>query len=201
MKKLIEDINGLLGDKKLTGELLVRVFEKWWPELERDIASSSSGVEEAARARSPDSMLSEVLDLTRFISKNLGSVNPHLLRKTADESEETVLVRLNSYGCIRSPEDGDWNHPVLVQLSPFPGDSDNTFDVVSISHRGIERTSLGDKSGTRGIEIELFFFCEENYYWSVRFSFHKGMTYGKVRLIDDEEVKKIGLDNATIWRD
>lgn len=79
--------------------------------------------------------------------------------------------------------------------------SDNTFDVVSISHRGIERTSLGDKSGTRGIEIELFFFCEENYYWSVRFSFHKGMTYGKVRLIDDEEVKKIGLDNATIWRD
>jgi hypothetical protein len=201
VRKLVSDINVLLGDKKLKDELVGRVFEKWWPDLERDIAACVTAGEPAKVSRPSESILAEILELARYTAKNLGSVDVRTLRSHMDGEDGETLIRLDSYGSVTSPARGEWNHPVSLVLSPFPSDTAGRFDQITISHRGIEKKDLGEKAETRGIEIELFFFCEEGHFWSVSFRFHKGRTYGKTRMISDDEAERTKLENRTMWRD
>ena len=83
----------------------------------------------------------------------------------------------------------------------MPTDNDDGYEVVTVSHKGVSRDAIADKVHDRGVTVEIFFFCEPDYHWSLAFSFHKGCTYGKARLIRKEEAADLGLDDQVIWRD
>lgn len=67
MNRVLKAINSELGDLALTADVLEKVFEMWWPNLEREVeARLSSGVRNNQAARRSDrDMLEEVLSLTR----------------------------------------------------------------------------------------------------------------------------------------
>jgi hypothetical protein len=83
----------------------------------------------------------------------------------------------------------------------MPTAEENKFESVVVSHRGIEHKPIIKQISDRGVTIEIFFYCEEGYYWSLSFKFHKGSTYGKARTVHDDEAESLGLEAHAIWRD
>ena len=70
--KLIQSINSKLGKGRLEDQRLKTMFEKWWPDLENAIADSSKHAEKSVKPkRSQEELLSEVLEITRAIARNL----------------------------------------------------------------------------------------------------------------------------------
>lgn len=64
---MLKAINSELGDLALAPDVLEKVFEMWWPNLEREVegrVSAGAGNSRAAR-RSDRDLLEEVLSLTR----------------------------------------------------------------------------------------------------------------------------------------
>ncbi len=100
VKKLVSDINVLLKEKALDADILNRVFEKWWPDLEKDINLTLQAKEIPEVVRSPDAVLTEVLELSRFIAKNVGAVDRNLLKQAKDIEGDHVLVKLSVSDCI-----------------------------------------------------------------------------------------------------
>jgi len=200
VKKLISDINVLLKEKGLTAEILNRVFEKWWPDLEKDINLALAAEEMPEVIRPPEAILTEVLELSRFIAKNVGTIDHNLLEQTKSNEPYRVLVKLSEQGFINSPAGSDFNHPVLVTIGPMPAAEEEKFETIFVSHRGIEHKAIIGKFSDRGVTIEIYFYCEEDYYWSLSFMFHKGSTYGKARMIREDEASSLGLETQAIWR-
>lgn len=65
-QKLINVINGKLGDNKLPSKTLDTVFEKWWPDLESKINSIASQVAEPKEpVRSDRELIEEILTISR----------------------------------------------------------------------------------------------------------------------------------------
>ena len=84
-QKLIQSINSKLGKARLEEQRLKTMFEKWWPDLEKTIIDSLKDFKQPAEPkRSQEEMLSEVLEITREISRNL---------KTSSFSEEVQKLR------------------------------------------------------------------------------------------------------------
>jgi TIR domain len=64
-KKLLMTINKALGEQALPSDRLDKTFERWWPELEVQIAKLP-GSDNAAKSRRPDrELLQEILELLR----------------------------------------------------------------------------------------------------------------------------------------
>lgn len=200
VKKLVSDINLLLKEKALNAEILDRVFEKWWPDLEKDVNLAIESQEIPEIVRSPDAILSEVLELSRFIAKNVGSAGRKLSNPT-DVEGERALVKISDADSIISPNGDDFNHPVSVRIGPMPTDKDDTYNIIVVSHKGVHRQNTTRSIGERGVIVEIFFYCEQDYHWSLAFRFHKGETYGEARLVSKREAMVLGLDDQTIWRD
>jgi hypothetical protein len=71
-QKLIQSINSKLGKGRLEEQRLKTMFEKWWPDLDKAITDSSKHSEKSVKPkRSQEDLLSEVLEITRAIARNL----------------------------------------------------------------------------------------------------------------------------------
>lgn len=200
VKKLVSDINELLKEKGLTADILNRVFEKWWPDLEKDVNLALAAEEIPEVIRPPELILAEVLELSRFIAKNVRAVDRNLLERAQNIEGDRVLLKISEGGFIYSPSGDEFNHPVLVEIGPMPTADEEKFETIFVSYRGVEHKAITDKIQDRGVTVEIFFYCEEGYYWSLSFKFHKGSTYGNVRMVRGDEAASLGLDTQTIWR-
>lgn len=67
--ELLETINQALGQERLPKERLLRVFERCWPDLERQLKAARGLNTTLASRRSPEDMLQEVLNLVRALSQ------------------------------------------------------------------------------------------------------------------------------------
>jgi uncharacterized UPF0146 family protein len=72
IKKLMGMINTELGDEGLTQSELDKAFEKWWPDLERDVLSVLKSTHGATTytIRPDREILEEILELTRTMAQN-----------------------------------------------------------------------------------------------------------------------------------
>jgi hypothetical protein len=70
---LIKTINSRLGESRLDESLLDRSFDKWWPDLEKDVAEELKrpSVEPRVIARSDRELVEEILELVRVISQGI----------------------------------------------------------------------------------------------------------------------------------
>ena len=70
IKRVVRMINAQLGDSALAANVLDRVFEMWWPQLEEEInnvlAADQSAESETEDPRTEKELLAEVLRLTRL---------------------------------------------------------------------------------------------------------------------------------------
>jgi hypothetical protein len=75
IKKVLESINGEFGETALDEKRLDRIFEKWWPDLEKTISSADAKLRQdlaghAQRSkRTVEDMMQELLDLVRGLSR------------------------------------------------------------------------------------------------------------------------------------
>ena len=72
--KAIKSINTALGEEALESSVLENVYEKWWPDLESQVAKVMKDEEEEDKAelRSDREILEEVLTLARAINTEIG---------------------------------------------------------------------------------------------------------------------------------
>ena len=83
--KLIQSMNSKLAKGRLEEQRLKTMFEKWWPDLEKAIGDSAADSETSAKPkRSQEELLSEVLEITREIARNL---------KVSSENEDYQKMR------------------------------------------------------------------------------------------------------------
>jgi hypothetical protein len=90
VKKLISDLKALLKEKGLPVDILNKVFEKWWPDLEKDIKATLVAEETPEIVRPPEAILAEVLELSRFIAKNIRVAGHGLLERTLDTEDDRI---------------------------------------------------------------------------------------------------------------
>jgi hypothetical protein len=71
IKKVVKMINGRLGDGGLSPTVLDSVFEKWWPDLEKEVNAILSKAPKAKKngSRPERELLEEILELNRSFSK------------------------------------------------------------------------------------------------------------------------------------
>ena len=78
MKKLLVSINKQLGNQALEDKVLEQVFNMYWPQFDKDfkaaIKNHPVGEIEEQESRSPDDMLSEILNITRNLDKRVRRV-------------------------------------------------------------------------------------------------------------------------------
>ena len=74
IRKAIKSINKALGEEALESSVLENVYEKWWPDLESQVAKVMNDEEEEEKAelRSDRDILEEVLALARAINTEIG---------------------------------------------------------------------------------------------------------------------------------
>lgn len=67
IKKLVKTINSALGDRQLTTVVLDKVFEKWWPEFERNVNSVLMETDQTDNSphRTDRDILEELLEISR----------------------------------------------------------------------------------------------------------------------------------------
>jgi hypothetical protein len=72
VKRVLRTINAAMEDSALPTDVLNTVFEKWWPELERDIATELERAPQQRRHVRPErEILQELLELSRGIMRFL----------------------------------------------------------------------------------------------------------------------------------
>jgi TIR domain len=108
--KLLKTINSNAKEEALPDATLDRVFEKWWPDLERDVreimreAGSSAKVE----VRDQRDLLQEVLGLTRVMAEQQSQVREMVGKMAADDratDQATVVIGKLISTYIRSQTD------------------------------------------------------------------------------------------------
>jgi len=72
MKRVMKMINGELKNKALSDDVFNRVYDMWWPVLEKEIHAipSPAPSKEPGNERSTRDLLEEILELTRKMSKD-----------------------------------------------------------------------------------------------------------------------------------
>ena len=93
-QKLVNVINGCLGDSKLAPKTLEIVFEKWWPDLKDNvdgILNSAAGTMPSEPIRSDREILEELLELTRQRS----AIARRARRRVV--SSEVMVAMINTY--------------------------------------------------------------------------------------------------------
>lgn len=94
-KRLMDTINGALGDTALPNKQLDTIFDKWWPDLDKSIKGIPGGETKKEIRRTAEDMLAEILGLVR---------------------EQTRLIRTPP-----SPFAGKVPSPPSVHLTPGTG--------------------------------------------------------------------------------
>ncbi len=76
--RLVRTINDESDGAVLAADVLERVFEKWWPELEQEVkkAMDAAGNPEPIPQRSDHDMLAEILDILRKSNRSIGAGTP-----------------------------------------------------------------------------------------------------------------------------
>lgn len=69
MKSLLETVNRLLDQDRLTDQQLEDAFIMWWPELEKDIGAIPPPENEVIPERSDREILTEILDIVRVVDR------------------------------------------------------------------------------------------------------------------------------------
>jgi hypothetical protein len=114
-RKLVGTINSAGGSSKLEKDVLDRVFDKWWPELQADIlAILEDDVENDNEVRNDRSLLEEVVELTRLIASKTTPKHRHpLIPRVAMNDLEKSLNTIASF-IDENPtlSDGDEEHPL-----------------------------------------------------------------------------------------
>jgi hypothetical protein len=91
-KKLVSTVNMTLKTGKLNDKTLNSVFDTWWPKIEDKITSIYSNYKgDNAIERSDRELLSEILELSRFIARN----TPRSPRRLRDLSESALFKLLH----------------------------------------------------------------------------------------------------------
>jgi hypothetical protein len=89
IKKLLHGINSQAEEGKLESAVLDRVFEMWWPQLDKDIARvlEEFRAATAKKIRSDRELLEEILQLLRFLTTRttLPCISPTLAHQTASQ--------------------------------------------------------------------------------------------------------------------
>lgn len=72
VRKLVKSLNASTAPKNLPEPTLEKIFEKWWPDLEANVALllKQSTPSAAQEERTEQDILLELLDLTRFVARN-----------------------------------------------------------------------------------------------------------------------------------
>jgi len=202
-RKLVFDINRALGERQLPENILSKSFEKWWDELEQDIREIPPNTESLIQARPDSEILSELLDLCRFVARSVRRSPSELSKPSFPEKEfRQSLLEVNSMDAILSPHQDEWNHPVLIRIGPIFRDNEEKELVKLTVRRGqIRVEQMKDAPDVRGVSIELYFHTEVGPYWLLDLSFHKGMTIGRKTIVDQRKAVELGLTEDTIWRD
>jgi len=98
MQKLFSTVNRKCDENKLDESMEMKVFEKWWPELEEEVSEvlSRYKIGEIENIRSDREVLDEILSLSRYIVKKGGI--PEHLRVSARKMGEAglLLARANN---------------------------------------------------------------------------------------------------------
>ena len=99
MKKLVKSMNNACGDEsKLDGQVLDKVFERWWPELE-DQVNSVMGREregEGETIRSERELIEEILSLSRHTASRIRRERGGIDESIVNEMK-TCIVQLMRY--------------------------------------------------------------------------------------------------------
>lgn len=91
--KLLTVINSRLGENKLPAKTLDAVFEKWWPELETQIANILKEVAATdIPIRSERELIEEVLELTRAAAKRAIRITPGISPNALIQLLEGVIL-------------------------------------------------------------------------------------------------------------
>jgi len=91
--KLVNLINGKLGDRKLVQKTLESVFSKWWPDLESNIKDTISAFDNTSDEpiRTERDLLEEILTLSRLNS----NLRPRIINPKAIPEIMNVYIRLH----------------------------------------------------------------------------------------------------------
>ncbi|MFY7819834.1 MAG: toll/interleukin-1 receptor domain-containing protein [Rhodoluna sp.] len=194
--KLVASINSGMSESKLDTRTFHRVFDKWWPELERDVEKAMTGQSLIPVIRSNTEILQEVLELTRYIARS-----PYALTDLPGNSIKDPLIPIDGDGAIIAPSGEEWNHPVSVSIKPLPLPKKSGLGEIIVDHNGTHWSEIQDELNLRGVVITLYFRAEAGQFWGVRLGFHKGITYGNRFLLTTQMAEMLKLPTQTIWRD
>jgi len=192
-KKLISSINNALGDKRIGDAILIRSFEKWFPELEEKIKQIHDNYSPLLPPKQAgDNTLNEILRTTKYISNVVARFNLKLPPESLD------FVRFSNERLIEFSNNLN-NHPIKIYINPI-NDNDGILKELIISKKGLAINPSPGPRG-RGILIEILFYSEQDMFWTLTFHFHKGKTYITTNIADIQEEDAILLRHETIWRD
>lgn len=106
MLRILRTINAELGDGGLKDNVLLNVFEKWWPDLSSEVESimAQSDDESESSVRTEREILEEVLELTRSFTRRgqlrmHGSVSPAAVLELLHKYE-LALAKLAELGIV-----------------------------------------------------------------------------------------------------
>ena len=191
-KKLIKTINEKFGEKKLPDLTLDKVFETWWPQLENKIKhhmNTTPTEDKFFVKRSDKELLSEVLELARFIAQHLPIYSKEEgVLQLAETNVAHTQIRNTEDHYLLSPNGGSDNYPVGVKVYPICIEKDGKYKHVSckITEGEIKIEEIESPFSTRGVIINLIFYDElGRRYWESTFQFHKGQTIVNSQLIDN----------------
>jgi hypothetical protein len=106
--RLLKTVNEALGEKRLSDEMLNKSFEKWWPELEKNINAAKELLGHGAAngpQRTPEEILTEVLELVRGLAQrapDLDAVRQAAFKEMAIQEENVRKWFLKDIGNVSS---------------------------------------------------------------------------------------------------
>jgi hypothetical protein len=130
-RSLIKTINKALGNNALPENTLDKLFNKWWPDLDKDLKNISldnSSVESKPQ-RSDSDLLAEVLELVRGISDAIFNLQPLTSRRPISGSYRTLT------SLSEMPIDTD----ILLQLGNVSLDEATRQSIREMLNRRLER--------------------------------------------------------------
>ncbi|HUU10570.1 MAG TPA: hypothetical protein VM431_08540 [Phycisphaerae bacterium] len=107
-KRLVSTINSTAGEAKLETSVLESVFDKWWPELEEQVAEILGTHEKGAeRERRPErDILEEILELTRMNAERAhrsSRIGPRAMMELLDNLTELLYFTAREHGDVGVP--------------------------------------------------------------------------------------------------
>jgi SpoVK/Ycf46/Vps4 family AAA+-type ATPase len=90
---LVKDVNRALGENKLSEEILVATFERFWPDLDKVIQESANIGTAAVTTRTERELLEEILEGVRSLGRQPSRFSPGLIIDAAPGSGKTLLAR------------------------------------------------------------------------------------------------------------